>query len=120
MSWKNLALFEELPTGLLEVPELFEESFRRIVTGNYTIEEARKVFDPYFYDFLEANLNYLEHTEILRRKALQSDIDKFMTIKPPISAEDIKKLLSLEFHCYIEHFLLKKRRKPSPTPALGP
>ena len=62
---ENLTLFKELPTGLLEVPELSEQSFRWIITRDYTIEEARKVFDLHFYDFLEANLGYLRSVEIL-------------------------------------------------------
>ena len=49
-------LLEELPTGLVEVPNLSERSFRRLVEGNYTMEEARKALPPYFHDFLKINL----------------------------------------------------------------
>ena len=49
-------LLKELPIGLIEVLNLLKRSFRRLVEGNYTIEEAHKVLPPYFYNFLKINL----------------------------------------------------------------
>jgi uncharacterized protein YuzB (UPF0349 family) len=36
--------------------DLIEESFYRLVNGDYIIEEAYKVFPNYFYHFLKENL----------------------------------------------------------------
>ena len=47
---------DELPTGLVKIPDLIEEFFRRLVNGNYIIEEAYKVFHKYLYRFLKENL----------------------------------------------------------------
>jgi len=104
---ENQTLLGELPTGLVEVPQLREESFRRILIGNYTIEDAERVFDPYFHDFLRMNLNESACDLTLRRKVTQADIDKFMADKTQLTTEDIKKLLPLEFHHHLEHFLPK-------------
>ena len=49
-------LLKELPTGLIEVLNLSERSFRQLIEGNYTIEEAHKVLPSYFYNFLKTNL----------------------------------------------------------------
>ena len=62
---ETLALFKELPTSLLDILELSEELFCQIIIGNYAIEEAKKVFNPYFYNSLEANLDCLEYTKVL-------------------------------------------------------
>src|SRR5438045_1358724 len=48
-------LLEELPTGLVEVPSLSEESFHWLVEGDYTIEEARKALTSYLHDFYKTN-----------------------------------------------------------------
>ena len=104
---ENQTLLGELPTGLVEVPQLREESFRRILIGNYTIEDAERVFDPYFHDFLRMNLNESARDLTLRRKVTQADIDKFMADKTQLTTEDIKKLLPPEFHHHLEHFLPK-------------
>ena len=105
-------LLEELPTGLIEVPNLSEESFRRLVEGNYTIEEARKALPPYFYDFLETNLK--TKPELLRRKIVDTDIEKFLKGKPGLTREDILQRLPKEFREYIEHFLPKNVDKLPP------
>ena len=104
---ENLNLLQELPGGFVEIPQLQETSFRRILTGDYTLEDAKRVFDPYFHDFLQTNLDETARTETLRRKIMPSDIDKFMAKKPPLTAEDIKKLLPAEFRHHVEHFLPK-------------
>ena len=52
--WKQL--IDKLPTRLVKIPDLIEESFRRLVDSNYIIEEAYKVFPSYFYRFLKKNL----------------------------------------------------------------
>ena len=62
---ENLALFKELLTSLLKVLELSKESFRQAIIGNYTIKEAKNVFSPYFYNFLEENLNRSKYTKVL-------------------------------------------------------
>ena len=62
---ENLALFKEFLTSLLKVLELSKKSFHWIVTGNYTIKEAKKVFSLYFYNLLEENLNRSKYTKVL-------------------------------------------------------
>jgi hypothetical protein len=104
---ENLSLSQELPVGLVEIPQLPEISFRRILAGEYTLEDARRVFDPYFHDFLQTNLDDTARAETLRRKIMPSDIDKFLAEKHPPTAEDVKKLLPAEFHHDVEHFLPK-------------
>lgn len=86
----------------LKIPDLSEDSFRRLVEGDYTIEEAKKVFDPPLHDFLAANLG-----PKLRRKIAESDVEKFLKDKPLLTAEDIKTRLPKEFHHFLEHFLPK-------------
>jgi hypothetical protein len=54
MQWKQL--IDKLPTRLVKILDLIEESFRRLVNSNYIIEEAYKVFPNYFYRFLKKNL----------------------------------------------------------------
>jgi hypothetical protein len=49
-------LFKELSTGLIEVPNLTEESFYCLTDDNYTIKEACKILPEYFYSFLKENL----------------------------------------------------------------
>ena len=49
-------LIDKLPTGLVKILDLIEESFRRLVNSNYIIEKACKVFPSYFYYFLKKNL----------------------------------------------------------------
>lgn len=97
-------LFDELPSDPLEVPDLTEESFRRILEGDYTMAQAKKAFTTGFHNFLTANLNHSHH---LRRKILDSDIDKFMKGKPSLSRDDSLKRLPEEFHHHAEHFLPK-------------
>jgi hypothetical protein len=105
-------LLEELPTGLLEVPNLSEESFRRLVEGDYTMEEARKALPPYFHDFLETNLR--SKSEFLRRKILDTDVEKFLKGKPGLTREDILQRLPEEFRQHIEHFLPKNADELTP------
>ncbi|EAQ90430.1 hypothetical protein CHGG_03079 [Chaetomium globosum CBS 148.51] len=104
---ENLDMLQELPRGFVEIPQLKETSFRRIMTGDYTLEDAKRVFDPYFHDFLQTNLDETARTETLRRKIMPSDIDKFLAEKPRPTAEDIKSRLPAEFHHHVEHFLPK-------------
>ena len=101
----NTQLLDELPTGLLEVPKLSEESFRRVVEGDYTMKEARKTFPPEFYHFLEENLK--AEPESLCRKIINTDIDKFMAGKPAMTIDDIKRRLPEEFWDLLDHFLPK-------------
>jgi hypothetical protein len=49
-------LIDELPTKLIEILDLTEESFCCLVNGNYIMEEACKVFPNYFHCFLKENL----------------------------------------------------------------
>ena len=97
----NTQLLDELPTGLLEVPKLSEESFRRVVEGDYTMKEARKAFPPEFYHFLEENLK--AEPESLCRKIIDTDIDKFMAGKPAMTIDDIKRRLPEEFWDLLDH-----------------
>jgi hypothetical protein len=49
-------LIDKLPTKLVKILDLTEESFRHLVNGNYIIEKAYKVFPNYFHYFLKENL----------------------------------------------------------------
>jgi hypothetical protein len=96
---------EHLPpeNQLLPIPDISEESFRRLVEGEYTLQEATKVFPSYFHDFLKSNLE--AGSESLMRKILDEDVEKFMKGKPPLSKEDILQRLPKEFHDLFEAFL---------------
>ena len=80
-------LLKELPIGLVEVPNLLEKSFCWLVEGNYTIEEARKVLPPYFYDFLKTNLK--TKSEFLHQKIVDTDVKKFLKGKLRLTYKDI-------------------------------
>ena len=73
--------------GLIEVPNLLERSFRRLVEGNYIIEEARKALPPYFYNFLKINLK--TKSKFLRRKIVNTNVKKFLKGKPELTRKDI-------------------------------
>jgi len=110
---ENLQHFEELPTGLIEIPDLTEESFHRLVDGDYTMEEACKVLPEYFYSFLEENLR-TTNTEFLRRKVVDADVEKFMKSKPTLTREDILQRLPKEHRHQIEAFLPKNAEELPP------
>jgi len=110
---ENVQHFEELPTGLIEIPDLTEESFHRLVDGDYTMEEACKVLPEYFYSFLEENLR-TTNTEFLRRKVVDADIEKFMKSKPTLTREDILRRLPQEHRHQIEAFLPKNAEELPP------
>ena len=110
---ENVQHFEELPTGLIEIPNLAEESFRRLVDGDYTMEEACKVLPEYFHSFLEENLRTTD-TEFLRRKVVDADIEKFMKSKPTLTREDISRRLPKEHRHQIEAFLPKNAEELPP------
>lgn len=93
-------------SALIEIPDLSEESFRRLVEGDYTMTEAKKVFSPPLHDFLAANIAANTGPK-LRRKIAEADVEKFLKGKTPLTAEDIKKRLPEEFHHHLEHFLPK-------------
>ena len=84
---KYQQLFKELPIGLVKVLNLLERSFCQLVKGNYIIEEARKVLPLYFYNFLKINLG--TKSEFLRRKIVDTDVEKFLKGKPGLTREDI-------------------------------
>jgi len=70
------------------MPDLIEESFYRLIDGNYTIEEAYKVFPNYFYRFLKENLRTI-NTKFLRRKVMDIDVKKFIKGKPALTRDNI-------------------------------
>ena len=109
---ENRQLLEELPTGSVEIPNLSEESFRRLVEGEYTMKEARKVFPSYFHDFLEKSLDMCP--ESLYRKVTDADIEKFLKNKTPLTREDVLKRLPKEFRHHIEHFMPKNAEQLPP------
>ena len=80
-------LLKELPIGLIKVPNLSEKSFRQLVEGNYTIEEARKALPPYFYNFLKINLG--TKSKFLRWKIVDTNIKKFLKGKPGLTRKNI-------------------------------
>ena len=55
--------------------------------GNYTIEKARKALPPYFYNFFKINLK--TKSEFLRRKIVNTNVEKFLKGKPGLTCEDI-------------------------------
>ena len=76
------------------------------------MEEARKALPPYFYDFLKTNLK--TKSEFLRRKIVDTDVEKFLKGKPGLTREDILQRLPKEFREHIEHFLPKNADKLPP------
>jgi len=70
----------------IDIPDLSEESFRRLVEGNYTMTEARKVFSPPLHDFLAANIAANTGPK-LRRKIAEADVEKFLKGKTPLTAK---------------------------------
>ena len=55
--------------------------------GNYIMEEAHKVLPPYFYNFLKINLK--TKSKFLRRKIVDTDIEKFLKGKLGLIYKDI-------------------------------
>ena len=55
--------------------------------GNYTIEEARKVLPPYFYNFFKINLG--TKSKFLYWKIINTNIKKFLKGKPGLTRKDI-------------------------------
>src|SRR5437773_2698282 len=106
--------FDELPVGLIEVPDLADESFRRLVEGDCTLAEAKRVFPPYFHTFLESYLGEDEAGERLRRKADEADVEKFLRVKPTLAMKDVLALLPKEFHHHAKHFLPKSAEELPP------
>ena len=80
--------------------------------GNYTMEEAHKALPPYFHNFLKTNLG--TKSEFLRRKIVDTDVEKFLKGKPGLTREDILQYLLKEFREYIKHFLPKNADKLPP------
>src|SRR5271170_4440967 len=105
-------LLKELPIGLIEVPNLLERSFRRLVEGDYTMEEARKALPPYFHDFLKINLR--TKSESLRRKIVDTNVEKFLKGKLGLTRKDILRRLLKEFREYTKYFLPKNADKLPP------
>ena len=81
-------LINKLPTRLIEILNLTEESFCCLVDGNYTMEKACKVFPNYFYYFLKENL-WTINTEFLYYKVIDTDIKKFIKGKPTLTRDNI-------------------------------
>jgi len=52
------------------------------------MEEAYKVFPNYFYRFLKKNLRTI-NTKFLRRKVMDTDIEKFIKGKPALTRNNI-------------------------------
>ena len=98
-------LFEQLPLAPVEIPNLSEESFRRLVEGDYTVEEACKVLPEYFHGFVKNNLD--SNPEFLRRKIVDADVEKFLKGKPALTRDDILQRLPKEFRHHVDDFLPK-------------
>lgn len=109
---ENRQAFSELPMNAIELPRLSETAYRRLVEGDYTLDEARKVMPEYFHDFLEQNLS--SSSELLRRKIVDEDVQKFLKNKAPITREDVLKQLPPEFRHHVEHFLTKNSESLPP------
>ena len=100
-------LFGQLPMAPIEIPNLSEESFRRLVEGDYTIEEACKALPDYFHDFIKDNQGSGLDSDFLRRKIADTDVEKFLKGKPDLTRDDVLQRLPKEFRHHIEHFLAK-------------
>ena len=76
------------------------------------MEEARKALPPYFHNFLKTNLR--TKSESLRRKIVDTNVEKFLKGKLGLTREDILRHLLKEFREYIEYFLPKNVDKLPP------
>ena len=79
---------DQLPTGLIKILNLTEESFYYLVNSNYIIKKACKVFPNYFYYFLKENLQTI-NTKFLYCKVIDIDIKKFIKGKPTLTRDNI-------------------------------
>ena len=59
----------------------------------------------YFYNFLKINLK--TKSKFLRRKIINTNIEKFLKSKLGLTCKDILQCLLKEFCKYIKHFLFK-------------
>ena len=101
----------EASTETIKIPDLSEESFCRLVEGDYTMTEARKVFSPALHAFLSTNT---KPGPRLRRKVDKADVEKFLEKKTPPTTEEISKRLPEEFHHHLEHFQPKNAQSLPP------
>jgi hypothetical protein len=72
---------DKLPTRLVKILDLIEESFRRLVNGNYIIKEAYKVFPRYLCYFFKENL-WTTDTKFLYYKVIDIDVKKVIKVSP--------------------------------------
>jgi len=70
------------------------------------------VLPPYFYNFLKINLK--TKPKFLRRKIVNTNIEKFLKGKPGLTYKDILQCLLKEFYKYIKYFLPKNIDKLPP------
>jgi hypothetical protein len=70
------------------------------------------VLPPYFYNFLKINLK--TKSKFLRRKIVNTNIEKFLKGKPGLTRKDILQRLLKEFYKYIKYFLPKNVDKLPP------
>ncbi len=70
------------------------------------------MFPTYFHNFLRRNLT--TSPELLRRKIVDADVDKFLKGKPNLTRDDILERLPPEFRHHIDHFLPKKAEELPP------
>jgi hypothetical protein len=78
-------LFGQLPMAPIEIPNLSEESFRRLVEGDYTVEEACKLLPDYFYDFIKDNQGSSLNSKFLCYKITNTNVEKFLKGKPDLT-----------------------------------
>lgn len=86
VTWDELdaAALEPKPKRL-QLPDLPEEEFRRILTGHNTLETTYNQFPATFHDFLDTC-----HNRISLNRLSDTDIEKFMKGKPDLTADEIK------------------------------
>ena len=76
---KNGQFLKKLLINILKISNLNKKFFRRFVKGEYTINEAAKIFPAYFFNFFKKNLKI--KFEFIYRKIVDTDVEKFLKKK---------------------------------------
>jgi len=106
-TWDELLKEVEQPE-IMELPQLTEEAFRRILLSQGTAEDTKAVFPPIFHEFIDecyqpdrlppVQDRHLRACALRLCAVSDEDIDKYLEGKAPVTDEDIKRLLPRAYH----------------------